>query len=62
MLWKPVYVLHIRCENENLDWEVMILDKDDIEVSTARDSEVDVDRIASQRKMEIIGDPRLDTK
>jgi hypothetical protein len=42
----------IRCENENLDWEVMTIDKDDIEVSTARDSEVDVERIASQLKME----------
>ncbi len=50
----------IRCENENLDWEVMTLDKNDIEVSTTRDSEVDVDRIASQLKMEMMGDPRLD--
>ncbi len=52
----------IRCENENLDWEVMTLDKDDIEVSTARDSKADVDRIASQLKMEMIGDPRLDAE
>ncbi len=50
----------IRCENENLDWEVMTLDKDNIEVSTARDAEADVDRIASQLKMEMMGDPRLD--
>jgi hypothetical protein len=50
----------IRCENENLDWEVMTLDMDDIEVSTARDSEADVDRIASQLKIEMMGDPRLD--
>jgi hypothetical protein len=52
----------IRCENENLDWEVMTIDKDDIEVSTARDSEVDVERIASQLKMEMMGDPRLDAE
>jgi hypothetical protein len=26
----------IRCENENLDWEVMTLDMDDIEVSTKK--------------------------
>jgi hypothetical protein len=52
----------IRCENENLDWEVMTLDKDDTEVSKARDSEVDVDRIASQLKMEMMGDPRLDAE
>ena len=50
----------IRCENENLDWEVMILDKDDIEKSTLRDSEEDVERIASQLKMEMMDDPRLD--
>ncbi len=52
----------IRCENENLDWEVMTLDKDDIEVSTARDSEADVARIASQLKMEMFDDPRLDAE
>lgn len=52
----------IRCENENLDWEVMTLDKGDVEVSTARDSEADVGRIASQLNMEIIDDPRLDAE
>ena len=52
----------IRCENENLDWQVMTLDKDDIEVSTARDSKTDVDRIASRLKMEMIDDPRLDAE
>lgn len=52
----------IRCENENLDWEVMTLDKNEIKVSTARDSEADVVRIASQLKMEMIGDPRLDAE
>ena len=50
----------IRCENDNLDWQVMTLDEDDIEVSTARDSVADVDRIASQLTMKMIGDPRLD--
>ena len=54
--------LIIRCENENLDWEVMTLDKAEIEVSTARDSEADVARIASQLKVEMIGDPRLNTE
>ncbi len=51
-----------RCEIENLDWKVMTLYKDDIEISTARDSEADVDRIASQLKMEMIGDPRIDAE
>ncbi len=41
----------IRCENENLDWEVMTLDMDEIEVTTARDSEADVSRTASQLKV-----------
>lgn len=31
----------IRCENENFDWEVMTLDRDEIEATTARDSEAD---------------------
>jgi hypothetical protein len=52
----------IRCENENLDWEVMILENDEVEVSTARDSEADVGRIAFQLKKEMIGDPRLDAE
>ena len=50
----------IRCENENLDWEVITLYKDDVEVSTARDLEADVDHIASQLNMEMISDPRLE--
>ena len=52
----------IRCENENLDWEVMTLDMDEIEVTTARDSEADVLRTASQLKVEMIGDPRLNAE
>lgn len=51
-----------RCENENLDWEVITLDIDDVEVATVRDSEADVSRIASQLKIEILGDPRLNAE
>ncbi len=54
--------LFIRCENENLDWEVMTLDMDEIEVTTARDSEEEVSRTASQLKAEMIGDPRLNAE
>jgi hypothetical protein len=54
--------LIIRCENENLDWEVMTLDMDEIEVTTARDSEADVSHTASQLKVEMIGDPRLNAE
>ena len=52
----------IRCENENLDWEVMTLNRDEIEVTTARDSDADVLRIAFQLNVEIIGDPRLNSE
>jgi hypothetical protein len=52
----------IRCENENLDWEVMTLDVDEIEVTTARDSKEEVSRTASQLKVEMIGDPRLNAE
>ena len=54
--------LIVRCENENLDWEVMTLDMDEIEVTTARDSEADVSRIASQLKVEMLSDPRLNAE
>ena len=52
----------IRCENENLDWEVMTLDVDEIAVTTARDSKEEVSRTASQLKVEMIGDPRLNAE
>jgi hypothetical protein len=37
----------------------MTLNMDEIEVAMARDSEADVSRIASQLKVEMFGDPRL---
>jgi len=40
----------------------MTLDMDEIEVTTARDSEADVSRTASQLKVEMIGDPRLNAE
>ena len=40
----------------------MTLDMGEIEVTTARDSEADVSRIASQLKVEMLGDPRLDAE
>jgi hypothetical protein len=49
----------IRCENENRDWDVMTLDTVEIEVTTARDSEEDVSRTATQLNVEMLGDPRL---
>jgi hypothetical protein len=52
--------LAIKCENENLDWEVMTLDFSEIEKATARDSEADVINTANQLKAQMIGDPRLD--
>jgi len=40
----------------------MTLDMNEIEVSTARDSEADVSRTASQLKVKMIGDPRLNAE
>jgi hypothetical protein len=54
--------LIIQCENENLDWEVMTLNMDEIEVAMDRDSKADVLRIASQLKVEMFGDPRLNAE
>jgi hypothetical protein len=54
--------LIIRCENENLDWEVMTLNVGEIEVATTRDSEADVSRMASKLGAEIAGDPRLNAE
>lgn len=49
----------IRCENENLDWEVMTLKKEDIESSTPRDSGADVSRVVIQLQKKMVNDPRL---
>jgi hypothetical protein len=50
----------IQCENKNLDWEVMTLDKADIQKAASRDTEKDVVRTAHRLKNEMIGDPRLE--
>jgi hypothetical protein len=50
----------IRCENENLDWEVMTLYMADVEKTTSRDTEKNVVRAANRLKIEMIGDPRLE--
>ena len=52
--------LAIRCENENLNWEVMTLGMDEVQKATSRDTEKDVVRAAHQLKNEMIGDPRLE--
>jgi hypothetical protein len=49
----------IRCENENLDWELMTLDVIDIEEAEARDTEADVFRMANQLKADMAGHLRL---
>jgi hypothetical protein len=49
----------IRCENENLDWELMTLDATEIERAAARDSEDDVYRTANQLKADMAGHPEL---
>ena len=52
----------IRCENENLDWEVMTLDIEEIKIAKARDSETDVSIIADKLRVQIIDDPRLNAE
>ena len=37
----------IRCENENLDWELMTLDIDEIVLTTDRDSKANVSRMVA---------------
>ncbi|MFH1112897.1 MAG: hypothetical protein V1792_03165 [Pseudomonadota bacterium] len=49
----------IRCENENLDWELMTLEVIDIEESVARDTDADVWRVAQQLKADMAGHLRL---
>lgn len=54
--------LIIRCENENLDWEVMTLHNKDVNKTSSRDSERDVAAEADALRMVAIDDPRYDTE
>ena len=51
--------LIIRCENRNLDWKVMTLDIDEIDLAMDRDSKEDVLSLASQLIIKMHGDPRF---
>lgn len=51
--------LIIRCENENLDWQVMTLWQTEVEKTMSRDSKKDVISATSVLKLEIIDDPRF---
>jgi len=46
--------LAIRCEEENFDWEVMTLTIGEVEKASIRDTEADVDRVASLMKAKMI--------
>ena len=52
--------LIIRCENENLDWRVITLEQNELEIKASRDSESDVQCTANALCSEMIDDPRLD--
>ena len=54
--------LVIRCENENLDWQVMTLDQREVEKTSSRDSERDVILVADALRTEMVDDPRLDAE
>jgi len=46
--------LAVRCEEENLDWEVMILSVQEVEKASMRDTQIDVDRVASSIQVKMI--------
>jgi len=46
--------LAIRCEEENFDWEVMTLTIREVKKASIRDTETDVDRVASFMKAKMI--------
>lgn len=52
----------IRCENENLEWELMTLETTEIEKTASRDSEADVRRVVDVMTIEMMDDPRLDSE
>ena len=54
--------LIIRCENENLNWELMTLHATEVEKTAARDSEEDVYRAARELQADMVRHPgfRLD--
>jgi len=45
--------LIIRCENENLDWNQMVLDRHEVEKTVHRDSEADVEQAINKIKSKI---------
>ncbi len=50
----------IRCELENLEWEVMTLNKNEVKKTSDRDSVHDVVLVADALRTEMKNDPRLD--
>jgi len=54
--------LVIRCENDNLDWEVMTLSQREVKRTSSRDSERDVEAVADALRDEMMDDPRLDAE
>ena len=44
----------IRCEEEDFDWEVMTLTIQEVDKASIRDTEADVDRVASFMKAKMI--------
>lgn len=54
--------LIIRCENENLDWEVMTLSQTEVEKTTSRDSEEDVIWVTNALQVEMSDHPLRNTE
>ena len=51
--------LIIRCERENLDWKLMRLKVEEVQIAEARDSPADVERVARALWCRALDDPRL---
>ena len=54
--------LIIRCENENLDWEVMTLSQTEVKKTTSRDSEEDVIWVTNALQVEMSDHPLRNTE
>lgn len=51
--------LTIKCELENLDWKETTLSQSEVQTTTSRDSEADVEQVAQEIWDEVMEDPRL---
>lgn len=51
--------LIIRCENDNLNWRIMVLNLTEVEPAESRDTPSDVERVANALLNRALDDPRI---